>query len=127
VDVSIRPGWFHHPAEDARVRTVEDLVGLYFSSVGRNGKLLLNVPPMREGVLHPTDVARLASFRSALNSVFGYPRGSFVVRAGSTSRELGKPTKIGIARLEGVTVNRVRLTIDESVGMPEGITVRLYA
>ena len=29
-DVSIRPGWFHHPAEDARVRTVDALVNLYF-------------------------------------------------------------------------------------------------
>ena len=46
-DTSIRPGWFHHPAEDERVRTVEQLVDLYFQSVGRNAKLLLNVPPTR--------------------------------------------------------------------------------
>lgn len=59
-DVSIRPGWFYHPAEDARVRSVDSLVELYFRSVGRNSKLLLNVPPTREGLLHETDVARLA-------------------------------------------------------------------
>src|SRR4051794_9333800 len=63
VDVSIRPGWFYHPAEDDRVRSVDNLLDLYFSSVGRNGKLLLNVPPTREGLLHPTDVARLTAFR----------------------------------------------------------------
>jgi alpha-L-fucosidase len=59
-DVSIRPGWFYHPAEDARVRSVDSLVELYFRSVGRNSKLLLNVPPTPEGLLHDTDVSRLA-------------------------------------------------------------------
>ena len=47
VDTSIRPGWFYHPEEDARLRTADDLVNLYFNSVGLNGKLLLNVPPTR--------------------------------------------------------------------------------
>lgn len=69
-DVSIRPGWFYHPAEDARVRSVENLVELYFTSVGRNSKLLLNVPPTRDGLFHETDVARLAAMRSALTSLF---------------------------------------------------------
>jgi alpha-L-fucosidase len=59
VDVSIRPGWFYHPAQDSAVRTEEDLVQLYFTSVGRNAKLLLNVPPTPDGLLHETDLARL--------------------------------------------------------------------
>jgi alpha-L-fucosidase len=66
-DVSIRPGWFYHPAEDARVKSVDDLVSLYFSSVGRNSKLLLNVPPTRDGRLHDVDVSRLAGLRAALD------------------------------------------------------------
>ena len=69
-DVSIRPGWFYHPAEDARVRTVDNLMGLYFTSVGRNSKLLLNVPPTRDGLLHETDVARLTGMRAALDAMF---------------------------------------------------------
>ncbi len=69
-DVSIRPGWFYHPAEDTRVRTVDNLVGLYFTSVGRNSKLLLNVPPTRDGLLHDTDVARLVGMRAALDAMF---------------------------------------------------------
>ena len=59
-DVSIRPGWFYHPAEDDKVKTVDQLVDLYFTAVGRNSKLLLNVPPTRAGLLHETDVSRLA-------------------------------------------------------------------
>ena len=69
-DVSIRPGWFYHPAEDAKVRTVENLVQLYFTSVGRNSKLLLNVPPTRDGLLHDTDVARLLGMRTSLDTLF---------------------------------------------------------
>ncbi|HXT15257.1 MAG TPA: alpha-L-fucosidase [Gemmatimonadaceae bacterium] len=69
-DVSIRPGWFHHPAEDARVKSADDLVGLYLTSVGRNSKLLLNVPPTRDGVLHETDVAHLKAFRTTRDAMF---------------------------------------------------------
>jgi alpha-L-fucosidase len=66
-DVSIRPGWFYHAAEDSAVRSAENLVDLFFTSVGRNSKLLLNVPPTRSGLLHETDVARLAGMRAALD------------------------------------------------------------
>jgi alpha-L-fucosidase len=69
VDVSIRPGWFWHPAQDDEVRDVDNLVELYFTSVGRNSKLLLNVPPTRDGLLHETDVARLAGLRVRLDAM----------------------------------------------------------
>ena len=69
-DVSIRPGWFYHPAEDDKVRSVENLAELYFTSVGRNSKLLLNVPPTRDGLLHDTDVARLRGMREHLDGLF---------------------------------------------------------
>ena len=69
VDTSIRPGWFYHPADDMKVRSADNLVDLYFSSVGRNAKLLLNVPPTRDGLLHDTDVARLGAFRDRMTSL----------------------------------------------------------
>src|SRR5262249_58841173 len=71
-DVSIRPGWFYHPEEDARVRAADNLVDLYCSSVGRNAKLLLNVPPTRDGLLHTTDVARLAGMHERLSQLFAH-------------------------------------------------------
>lgn len=108
VDVSIRPGWFHHPAEDVRVRSVDNLIDLYFTSVGRNGKLLLNVPPTREGRLHATDVARLTALRERLTAMFardlsaGASRGwrSTGSRSAELDVDLGGPVTIGIARLE---------------------------
>jgi alpha-L-fucosidase len=61
-DVSIRPGWFWHPDQDERVRSADNLMRLYVRSVGRNSKLLLNVPPTRDGVFHDRDVQSLEAF-----------------------------------------------------------------
>ena len=69
-DVSIRPGWFNHAEEDSRVKTHAELVELYFTSVGRNSKLLLNVPPTRAGLLHEGDVANLGAMHTRLRGLF---------------------------------------------------------
>ncbi len=69
-DVSIRPGWFYHAKEDDRVKSVERLLDIYFSSVGYNSVLLLNLPPDRRGLIHENDVQRLREFRTALNAIF---------------------------------------------------------
>lgn len=69
-DVSIRPGWFYHDSENASVRSVEDLLDLYFKSVGRNGLLLLNLPPDRDGLVDEIDASRVTEFRSELNRIF---------------------------------------------------------
>jgi alpha-L-fucosidase len=69
-DVSIRPGWFYHAAEDGRVRTPENLVDLYFKSVGRGAAFLLNLPPDRRGRIHENDVASLRGFRAIIDRIF---------------------------------------------------------
>jgi len=108
VDVSIRPGWFYHPAEDERVKTVEALTDIWFTSVGRNAKLLLNVPPTRDGLLHATDVARLAALRAHLSAVLAEDfvagrRVQWRVRGpGATAGEvdLGRTVTAAVVRLE---------------------------
>jgi alpha-L-fucosidase len=70
VDVSIRPGWFYHQTQDSLVRTPENLMELYYSSVGRNSNLLLNVPPDRRGLLNEKDVASLLAFRELREKEF---------------------------------------------------------
>ncbi|MEI6739931.1 MAG: alpha-L-fucosidase [Gemmatimonadaceae bacterium] len=111
-DVSIRPGWFHHPAEDAHVKSVEQLVDLYFTSVGRNSKLLLNVPPTREGRFHATDVAQLAAMHEAVSALFAYEAKA----AASTWQVLGGTTaerRIRFARPERLRTLELREAITD--------------
>jgi alpha-L-fucosidase len=128
-DVSIRPGWFYHPAEDDRVRSSDDLVELYFTSVGRNSKLLLNVPPTRAGRLHERDAANLLAARQRLTNLLAddlAARGTSRWR--STGHRtaildivLGTPRTIAIADLrEDVTQGQAvaRYTLTGSNGGP---------
>jgi alpha-L-fucosidase len=69
-DVSIRPGWFYSPDTDARVKTVDQLMEIYFNTVGNNANFLLNVPPDRRGRIHPADSARLMEFKAAREAYF---------------------------------------------------------
>ena len=76
--------------------------------MGRNSKLLLNVPPTRDGLLHATDVARLAQLRAHLGGLFaedfaaGRPVEWRVTGAHSAAAELdlGRTVTVGLSRLE---------------------------
>ena len=70
VDVSIRPGWFYHSHEDAQVRSLENLVEIYYTSVGRNSVLLLNIPPDTRGLIHEIDAQRIKDLREYLDKTF---------------------------------------------------------
>ncbi len=69
-DVSIRPGWFYHPADDAKVMTPKRLMDIYFTSVGRNSVLLLNIPPNTEGLISEADINSLRGWRKNFDATF---------------------------------------------------------
>ncbi len=96
VDVSIRPGWFYRDSEHPK--SVEELMRIYYQSVGRNGLLLLNVPPDQRGLIAREDSVRLMEFTAALHSVFAQDLTENVVEIkashvrgekGSTTQNLG--------------------------------------
>ncbi len=70
VDVSIRPGWFYHSNQDALVKSPAKLLDIYFSSVGRNSVLLLNIPPDQRGLIHEEDQKSLQKYAEALQIIF---------------------------------------------------------
>jgi alpha-L-fucosidase len=70
VDVSIRPGWFYHKDQDENLKSPDKLLDIYYSSIGRNGNLLLNVPPDRRGLIHENDVKALMDFKSLVEDEF---------------------------------------------------------
>jgi alpha-L-fucosidase len=67
---SIRPGWFYTLREDDKVKSVDKLLDIYYSSHGCNAVLLLNLPPDRRGLIHENDVKHLLEFRSVLDATF---------------------------------------------------------
>jgi alpha-L-fucosidase len=70
VNTSIRPEWFYHPGEDAKVKTLPHLMGTFYSSIGRNGTLLLSFPIMPNGLIHPNDEKAALDFAKAVKEAF---------------------------------------------------------
>lgn len=70
VDVSIRPGWYYHASQDTLVKTPQKLIDIYYSSIGNNSLLLLNLPPDKRGLIHENDVQALQEMQRILRETF---------------------------------------------------------
>ncbi len=70
-DVPIRQGqWFFHTDGEKRLLSLNQLLRIYYYSVGRGAVLLLNVSPDRSGHLPEPDVNRILEWRSVLEETF---------------------------------------------------------
>jgi len=69
-DVSIRPGWFYHTVEDDKVRPLDEMVDIYYESIGRNATLLLNLPVDKRGLVHENDQTRLKELVATIKADF---------------------------------------------------------
>ena len=65
-DVSIRKGWFYHWNQSPKA--LDHLMQIYFTSVGGNSSLLLNVTPDKDGLIPNKDVKRLKELGEALDA-----------------------------------------------------------
>lgn len=70
VNVSIRPGWYYHKYEDHKVKTLPQLLDIYYNSIGRNGSLLINFPVDTRGLIHEKDVEQILKFGEAVKADF---------------------------------------------------------
>lgn len=67
VDTPLRAlHWFWHPHDEASLKSLDDLVGLYEQSVGHGGQWMVGVAPDDRGLLPDADVARLRELGVAL-------------------------------------------------------------
>jgi len=70
VNTSIRPGWFYHESEDDMVKPLDELLKIYYGSVGGNAAFLLNIPPDKRGLIHENDAQRLKEFGDVIRQTF---------------------------------------------------------
>ena len=75
--------WFYEDADVHTVKSVEELVGVYYYSVGRGANLLVNIGPDRRGLLPEPDATRLVEFGREVRRRFARP----VARTGDFRRE----------------------------------------
>jgi alpha-L-fucosidase len=72
VDVSIRrPNWFWSTTNENHLISLDDLVEIYYRSIGRGTQLLLNLPPDRTGRIPEADALRASQFGDEVRRRFG--------------------------------------------------------
>lgn len=69
-DVSIRPGWYYHAYEDHKVKTLPQLLDIYYKSIGQNSALLINFPVDRRGLIHEKDEEQIMKLASKIKEDF---------------------------------------------------------
>ena len=114
VDVSIRPGWFYHAEQDNQVRSLANLVNIYYRSVGCNSVLLLNIPPDKRGLMHENDVKRIKELTEYIKKTF-------------TDNKVEKGNRIWTAKVGDTKEYKVRKnTLVNPIEMMPGFFRTLY-
>ncbi|MBK8975502.1 MAG: alpha-L-fucosidase [Planctomycetes bacterium] len=65
--------WFWEPDDEHKLYPLEQLVEMYFASVGRNATLILGATPDRRGLVPDADFERLRELGRAVRAALGEP------------------------------------------------------
>ncbi|PHN03293.1 alpha-L-fucosidase [Flavilitoribacter nigricans] len=122
-NVSIRPGWYYHEYEDHKVRSLPQLVDMYYESIGRNTTWLLNFPVDKRGLIHENDVAQLEKLTEVIKADFAeeLAKGNTISasneRGGdyTAAEALDEDPKSYWAAEDGVTEASLTINFDEAV------------
>lgn len=69
-DCCIRDNWFYNEKDNNTVKSVDELVSLYYYLVGNGGNLLLNLSPDRRGLIPEKDRNNLLGFGKNKKTLF---------------------------------------------------------
>lgn len=101
VDVSIRrPDWFWSTKNANKVMTLDQLLSVYYCSVGRGCQLLLNIPANREGLLSDPDCAAANALGSEVRRRFAKPLAQTAGRGLQIELRLDGPMQIDTVVLQ---------------------------
>lgn len=108
--------WFFSDLDGHTVKSVDELMGLYYYSVGRGANLLLNIGPDRTGQLPVADRQNLLELGRQIRAL----RDSRI-----PCRTEAQEEKLTIT-LESALVNHVTLTEQPGTDMVQGFEIRIY-
>ncbi|MCK0190916.1 alpha-L-fucosidase [Arenibacter sp. F20364] len=104
-----RHEWFWEPGDEAHIFPLENLMDMYYKSVGRNATLIMGLTPDPDGLLPEPDVQRLKEWGEEINRRFSNPLAS--------TKGMGKVLELKLK--ESLPVNHV--IIQEDIAMGERI------
>ena len=83
VNTSILYGWFWAPGK--QVKTASELIDFYYTSIGRNGNMLLNLPPDTRGLIPEDQLSSLNQMAQVIRDTFAtnLAKGASIVADGS--------------------------------------------
>ena len=121
VDVSIRrPDWFWHTDNEKKVLSLEQLMSIYYRSIGRGAQLLLNIPANRHGLLAEPDCRVAAALGKEIQRRFGKPLATTRGSGRSIVLQLAKPTRIDTVILQERIASGERVRAYRIEGQTEG-------
>lgn len=93
-DARIRSKWFWNSYNANTLKSVNELMGMYYRSVGHGAVLLLNQTPDTTGLIPEADFKRGAEFGAEIRRRFGESIAETEGQGESVELSLGKPTII---------------------------------
>ncbi len=94
-DISIRrPYWFWSTTNERNLLTLDQLLEVYYRSVGRGSQLLLNIPADRRGHMPDADFARAREFGAEIRRRFGKSVAEASNRDGRLELHFAEPASI---------------------------------
>ena len=110
--------WFFSDQDEHTVKSLEELIGNYYYSVGRGANMLINIGPNREGLLPKKDSERLIELGKYIKEAFSNPiKFDFSKNENSYICKLKEPTVINHCVLK---------ENEENLGIVEEFTIKAY-
>jgi alpha-L-fucosidase len=121
-DVSIRrPDWFWTTTNADKVLTLDQLLSIYYRSVGRGAQLLLNIPPNTKGLMARPDCEAARQLGDELRRRFNHPVASTHGAGHLVELKLEKPTRIDTVILQEQISGGERVRAYQLDGRENGI------
>lgn len=89
-----RHEWFWEPGDEAHIFPLENLMEMYYKSVGRNSTLIMGLTPNPDGLLPEPDVQRLKEWGDEIKRRFSIPIATKSGEGYTIEIKLGTPTTI---------------------------------